>query len=66
MAIPLLYLFDSKSREFKGSRPAQLRPNGKPILDAMFATPDPPGPEKKQGLSRCIMPPTPVTGRMPP
>lgn len=50
MAIPLLYLFDSKSREFKGSRPAQRRPNGKPILDAMFATPDPPGPEKKTGF----------------
>lgn len=45
MSIPL-FQFDPVTLEYQGSREAQLRPNGEPELDALYATPDAPGPEK--------------------
>lgn len=47
MDIPLLYQYEPRTREHKGTRPAQCRPNGEPQLEALFATPDAPGPDKE-------------------
>ena len=37
----MMYMFDAKTREYKGSRPAQ-EPNGKALTKSAFATPTPP------------------------
>lgn len=37
----MMYMFDVKTREYKGSRPAQEL-NGKPLTKSAFATPTPP------------------------
>ncbi|WP_297828703.1 phage tail protein [uncultured Desulfovibrio sp.] len=36
---PLLHVFDLKTREYAGARPAQTRPDGTPILECLAATP---------------------------
>lgn len=45
--MPTLYGYDPATREKTISRPAQARPNGEPQLEALFATPDAPGPDKE-------------------
>lgn len=42
METPLMYQFDMNTGEYTSSRPAQLRPNGKPVLESGSATPVPP------------------------
>lgn len=37
-----LYTYDLKTREYTGSRPAQPRPDGTPIVECLAATPVPP------------------------
>lgn len=52
METPLMYQYDMRTREYTGSRPAQLRPNGKPVLESGSASPIRP-PEAEEGYVVC-------------
>ena len=39
METPLMHQFDLNTGEYAGSRPAQIRPNGKPVLESVCAVP---------------------------
>lgn len=52
METPLMYQYDLRTGEYTSSRPAQLRPNGKPILESGGASPICP-PEAREGYVIC-------------
>lgn len=49
----MIYTFDLKNGEYKSEHPAQVRPNGQPILSVVGGTPIAP-PEKKPGYARVF------------